>query len=207
MSKRRPSYIPKEQWIENLELYLHQLVFEYLPLSEWGFSLSSCCSEEVLIFRSPYCKVKFRAYWDGDIPGIVSYDLAIYYGRLHAPDRVIDYMEQQGERYLCWIRSNGYNIFQYLDTTFPRNGRRSYKDIFEEYWKRRWEFENGIHRTLAAEKMLWKNYAPELFYLFDLRRPELWERYRAWLRERYIAEGRNEAKDEKEGLIPYYRVC
>jgi hypothetical protein len=55
---------------------------------------------------------------------------------------------------------------------------------------------------------IWEQYGMRLFELFDLRRPDLWEQYRTWLRARYIAEGKNEEEQKKFGIfIPYYRIC
>jgi hypothetical protein len=45
--------------------------------------------------------------------------------------------------------------------------------------------------TLAMHKSIWKTYGQNLFELFDLRRPDLWEQYRKFLKEYYDIKGRS----------------
>jgi hypothetical protein len=129
----------------------------------------------------------------------------IFYGRIHALDNGLE-MEWNGEVCECWLGPLHY-FFDFIYTVFPKPGRLSDGEIFDEFRKREQKFPDPIHWRLALEAEYWKHYVPELFYLFDLRRPELWEQYRDWLKARYIAEGRKEEDDERKGLIPYYRVC
>jgi hypothetical protein len=49
------------------------------------------------------------------------------------------------------------------------------------------EWEIRKHATI------WESYAPRLFEVFDLRRPDLWEEYRQFVKEVYDIKGRNPA--------------
>jgi hypothetical protein len=39
--------------------------------------------------------------------------------------------------------------------------------------------------SIVLQSTLWKTYEKKLFELFDLRRPELWNKYREYLKEYY----------------------
>ncbi|GAB4505836.1 MAG: hypothetical protein Fur0043_28360 [Anaerolineales bacterium] len=109
----------------------------------------------------------------------------------------------EGEKCKCWLHPSLDSLLEFINVNFKLQ-KPSYSNLRESF---QGEFRDNIHLSLAFEAEIWKHYTPELFYLFDLRRPELWEQYRAWLKVRYIAEGRKEEEDERQGLIPYHRVC
>jgi hypothetical protein len=204
--KQKPWYIPEEKWIEDLPSYLAKIAYQYLPLDQVGFH-EAYRGEKNLILNSEWCRIRLNASWeanpyaqyDGD------YILWIYYGRLHAPDDEWE-MKWQGEVCECWLGPLHY-FYDFIHEAFPRKGRPTRREVRKDFDKVERKFPNPIHWRLALEAEYWKHYTPELFYLFDLRRPELWEQYCAWLKARYIAEGRREEEDERQGLIPYYRVC
>lgn len=206
MSKERPSYIPESQWIEDLPSYVYKVAHEYLPLREWDFH-ESYRNEKLLIFDSEFCRIKLLSYWDSNNQWSGAYEVSIYYGKLHAPDRDMFIQHENGEKAACWLEPSWNYVLEYISYAFPERQRPLRRDIFKEFLLKKKEFPSRIHWRLAIESEVWKYYIPELFYLFDIRRPELWEQYRAWLKARYIAEGRKEEEDERQGLIPYYRVC
>jgi hypothetical protein len=202
----RPYYIPESKWIKDMPSYLLEAANLYLPLEEFPFS-DVWRDEKSLVLSSQECKIKLLAHWE--VHPYDHYDgnweLSIFYGRINAPNGSWG-VEREGKLYRCWIPAWNYLLYEYLDLAFPKQ-RRSDVAVFEEYRGKDKEFPNGIHWRLALEAETWKHYTPELFYLFDLRRPDLWEQYRAWLKTRYLAERRKEEEDERNGLIPYYRVC
>lgn len=205
MSKKRPSYIPKEQWIENLNSYVLQVAYRYLPLRDFGFYETYRDEYHTVILDSEWCRVQFFGNWESDYPGQpIQYYVLKFYGRLHAPNESMA-IEWKGEKCKCWINIYANYSLEFINYIFPSKSRPSKEEILHKLDESK--FSDQIHWTFAVEAEVWKHYAPELFYLFDLRRPELWEQYRAWLKEKYIAEGRNEKEDERQGLIPYYRVC
>lgn len=205
MSKKRPSYIPEDLWIEDLPSYMLQVAYQYLPLDSFGFHETYRDDTDVIL-NSEKCRIDFHARWEPHPYAHYTgeYKLSIWYGRLHAPNESLE-MEWQGERCQCWLAPWNY-FFDFVDHAFPNPSRRRHDDIFME-WRSNKGFPSGIHWRMALEAETWKHYTPELFDLFDLRRPELWEQYRAWLKARYIAEGQDEKEDERYRLIPYYRVC
>jgi len=207
MNNKRPYYIPESKWIEDLPSYILEAAYQYLPLARFGFYETYRDGQGLLILNSEWGRVRFSATWEqhpyNHYDG--KYELSIYYGRLHAPNQDVG-MKWQGEICECWLATWHY-MFEFIDHAFPNQSRVSDNDIFDEFRKKSKEFPNGIHWRLAYTAEVWKYYTPQLFELFDLRRPELWEQYRDWLKARYIAEGRSEAEDEKKVLIPYYRVC
>lgn len=205
MKRKRPSYIPENQWIEDLVSHVYHLAHEYLPLQQWNFS-ESYRDEKSLIFDSEYCRMKLLACWDADMPWVGDYEVSIYYGRLHAPNQGFE-MVWQDQRCNCWLDLSWDYVLEYINHIFPAVRRPLRKDIFREFLEKRREFPSRIHWRLAVEAEVWRWYTPHLFELFDLRRPELWEGYRTWLKERYEAENQNEEDDEQKGFMPYYRVC
>ncbi|GAB4505838.1 MAG: hypothetical protein Fur0043_28380 [Anaerolineales bacterium] len=208
---KRLSYIRAEKWLEDLPSYLAKVAHQYLPLEQFGFyetyrEMSRPDAGRV-IFNSESCRIYLSSSWEGNP---YSYDdgyytLMILYGRLHAPDNALE-MEWNGEVGECWLYP-WHRYYDFLYEAFPKKGRPLNREIYDEFKKLEQKFPDFIHWRIALEAEKWKHYTPELFYLFDLRRPGLWEQYRAWLRARYIVEGRNEEDDKRKGLIPYYRVC
>jgi hypothetical protein len=208
MSKRRPSYIHPDEWIENLNECVLQLAHEYLPLDDFGFRVSHKDEYHTVILDSEWCRVRFFADWESDYPGqSIEYYLRISYGRLHAPNdgRL---MEWSGEICKPWIILPFFYTLEFLKDFFRlQNPEIHFASFIQSSKKNKLKSLDNIRQRLAFESEIWKHYVPELFYLFDLRRPELWEQYCAWLKARYVAEGRKEEDDERKGLIPYYRVC
>jgi hypothetical protein len=206
MSRKRPSYIQPNQWIENVNVYVLQLAHKYLPLSEFGFRESYRDEYHSVILDSEWCRIRFNAYFDSDYPGqSIQYYLIISYGRLHAPDNGVS-MVWKDEICEPWLILPFFHTLEFVNSFFF--GLQKPEIHFKNFIETRPDLRSldNIHQRLAYEAEIWKHYAPELFYLFDLRRPDVWEQYRAWLKTRYLAERRKEEEDERNGLIPYYRV-
>lgn len=182
----------------------------YLNLTQRGFRLSYLATESVkVIFNSEQCRVKIRLYHPGPSPR--DDELYFSYGRLHAPD-VYPYMTWNGEECECWHDIRFLCLF-FLEGYSPHEVKSNFDSVpFVRKYEQseegsRLRRDEPVEFGFRLQSLIWERYGKRLFELFDLRHPELWEQYRAWLKARYIAEGRNEAEDEKKGFIPYYRVC
>src|SRR5574341_1011867 len=165
----------------------------FLDVSTWGFMESyRSAKPSKLIFDSEWCRLKF--VWDGwDYLG--GNTISIYYGRLHAPNekaRII----WNGEECHCWHDFDHALLF--LDGRTPADAARLiyshpitspfYEEEFRQKFRRRQpEWLVQMHMTI------WQHYGKQLFELFDLRRPDLWEQYRQFLKEFYDIKGRSPA--------------
>jgi hypothetical protein len=205
MSKNRPSHIPESQWIEDLPSYILEGARLYLPLEHFGFR-ETFRDENRVLLKSEWCKIRFYVNWGTDNQWTGAYEAKIFYGRFHAPDQHTE-MDWNGERCNCWHQPSLSYSFDFIAHFFSDYQRPMRRDIFNEYLSKKADFPSRIHWRFAIEAEVWKYYAPHIFYLFDLRQPELWEQYRSWLKARYFAEGRKEEDDVRKGIIPYYRVC
>lgn len=198
--------------IGNPHEYMAQLARNILLIEKWGFKESYRSGKDIrLIFDSEWCRVKF--VWSG-WELYAGYQMSIYYGRLHAPSDA-QTMIWNGEECRCWHPLTGMSsVLDFLDGLLPQESVNShgFPPVIKEYMqseicKQLEKQHRHPESTVRMHALVWERYGTRLFGLFDLRRPKLWEQYRAWLKARYIAEGRKEEEDERQGLIPYYRVC
>ncbi|MCI0610857.1 MAG: hypothetical protein L0Z71_17580 [Anaerolineae bacterium] len=165
----------------------------FLDLALWGFKESDRSAKPGnLIYDSEWCRVNF--VWGGwDQLGGNS--ISIYYGRLHAPNEKAT-MTWNGEECHCWHRVE--LALHLLDRQTPEYASKMiYTHSLIEQYK-----QSDIGQSLTGKRrqpewlvrmhaMIWKRYAPRLFELFDLRRPDLWEQYRQFLKEVYDIKGRS----------------
>jgi hypothetical protein len=183
--------IPEDERVENPCEYMADLANTHLPLDRWGFRESYRSEkDERLILDSQWCRVKF--VWSGwEMYG--GNTISIHYGRLHAPDDSPK-MEWKGEECHCWHREE--LALHFLDKRSPDYAAtmiyshaliQDYRDseLGKSLGKRRRQPE-WLARMQA---MIWENYAPRLFELFDLRHSELWEQYRQFVKEVYVIKG------------------
>ena len=120
----------------------------------------------------------------------------INYGRLHA---VFDdlYLLWNGEKCHCW-HSVAY-VLHFLDGLSPdeiagKNYRRP--KIMEQFRQSQvgQSLRGRTHQPEWLTRMhaaIWNHYGLRLFEVFDLRRPELWEQYRQFMKSLYDIEGRS----------------
>lgn len=162
----------------------------YFDFEHWGFQPSYTHPEYwFVIYQSDYCRVRFH----------LQERAAVYYGRLHAPNGGYGILVWQGEECWCWLDIN--KVLYFLDGYTPqelvarwRKGERwtevvrAFTD--SELGKRLsinvnadFEYVIGIHSTI------WKHYGQRLFNVFDLRKQDLWERYKHFLAEIEILNG------------------
>lgn len=185
--------IPKSEQIENPCQYMSQLAHEYLPLDYWGFKESySSKSDECVIFDSQWCRIKF--VWSGwEMYG--GNTISIYYGRHHASNNHAT-LTWAGVECYCWHREelalHLLDVHKPVDVAAMTNSH----PIIQEYRQSKLGQSLGNKRRqpewlMQLMSVVWKQYAPQLFEVFDMRRPDLWDQYQKFLKEVYDIKGRS----------------
>ncbi len=208
--------LDKSEKIENPLIHMEQLVQNFLPLKQFDFKESArfitATTNPTIIYDSQWCRLAFS--WERwEMYSGNSID--IEYGRLHALDGSVT-MDWNREQCYCWHTKMGTsNVLDFLDGLTPQESvnKKEFPKLIEEIRQTDW-FQNmsdkrrGPELALKIESKIWDHYDIRLFELFDLRRQDLWEKYRQWLRTCYSLEGKTEEGQKKFGiLIPSYRVC
>jgi hypothetical protein len=170
---------------------MNQIAQIFLDVNTWGFKESyRILKPGKLIFNSEWCRLNL--IWNGwDYLG--GNTISILYGRLHALNDKAT-MVWNNEECHCWHDIN--HALHFLDGRSPRDTTKViyshpltdpfYEDEVQEQFDRRQpEWLAKIHVTI------WQHYSKSFFELFDLRRPDLWEQYRQFLKEFYDIKGRN----------------
>ena len=168
-----------------------RLVQNFSNLDAWGFKESyRSVREPQLIYDSEWCRIAL--IWGGWDYGSGN-TISMYYGRLHAPNESAT-MIWNGEECHAWHDFDF--TLHLLDGLSPANAAKLKgsppltSKFFEE--KIRQKFYRRQPEWLMTMHMeIWEHYGKRFFELFDLRRPDLWERYRQFLKEFYDIEGRS----------------
>lgn len=164
----------------------------FLDLASWGFKESYRSAKSGnLIYDSEWCRLNL--VWEGwDSGGGNS--MSIYYGRLHAPDEETT-MIWNSEECNCWHRFE--LALHFLDGRTPEYASTNiYTHSLIEQYKRSEPGQSFAGKRRQPEWLaqmhvtIWRHYGKRFFELFDLRRPDLWEGYRQFLKEVYDIEGR-----------------
>jgi hypothetical protein len=170
-----------------------RLADNFLHLALWNFKESFHSAKPGdLIYDSEWCRLNL--VWGGwDHVG--GNTISIYYGRLHAPNEKAT-MIWNGEECNCWHRFE--HALHFLDGRAPADAAKlNYSHpITDPFYEA--EFRKKFHRRqpewLAQMHVtIWQHYGKRLFELFDLRRPDLWDQYRHFLKEFYNIKGRSSA--------------
>jgi len=194
---------------------------EALDTRHWNFKLSYSKLYDIkgyllrrIIYDSEWCRIKFQ-YYQRTPPE--SHELHISYGRLHASSE--DHlMTWQGEKCYCWHGSGLLHLY-FLEELSPaetlerqHGGKRL--SVLEEFSKsessKKLLQESGHMYPLIREAVIWKNYGLHLFELFDLRQPDLWAKYAAYLKEYYKLKAEYAKSKGNTPLSvnpPLYKVC
>jgi hypothetical protein len=163
-----------------------------LDLASWGFRESfSAAKPGKLIFDSEWCRLSL--IWGGWDPRGGN-SISIYYGRLHASNEKATII-WNGEECHCWHRFE--LALHFLDQGTPEYASKTlYTHSLIEQYKR-----SELGQSLTGKRRqpewlaqmhltIWQHYGKGLFELFDLRRSDLWQQYRQFLKEVYDIEGR-----------------
>jgi hypothetical protein len=170
-----------------------QVAKSFLNLESWGFKESYRSTKPGnLIYDSEWCRVNL--VWGGWDP-LGGNSISIYYGRLHAPNEEAK-MLWNSEVCYCWHRFE--LVLHYLDGQTPEYASKTIytHNLIQQYKqsevgqsvtgkRRQPEWLARMHATI------WQHYGKRLFEMFDLRRPDLWEAYRQFLKEVYDIKGRS----------------
>jgi len=142
-----------------------------------------------VIYSSEWCRVRF-ALRGGDMHQAL--EMSVSYGRLHAPDDD-GFVIWNGEKCRAWHRVN--EALYFLDRLSSKEAaeKRQVKYelpyVMEQFRQSElgqkvlpggYQTIEGVARLHAA---IWEQYGQHLFELFDLRRPELWDRFIQFLSE------------------------
>ncbi len=195
---------------EELGKAIQKLIEEKIDLIKWGFQLSfqdfDKFAYQKIIYNSIYCRF-YISFSRGRWP--MHDKLNIGYGRLHAPDnKAIIYWQK--EECHCW--HSLYNHIKFLDGMSAKEAFESDK-MGEHLPKLVKDFRYSIvgeklrekyppEYVIAEEATVWEHYGQGLFDLFDLRQPEFWEEYRAFLREYYQL-----TREKSQYGPPHENVC
>ncbi len=169
---------------------MRRIAQDLLDTSSWGFkeTYQSVESQE-LIFDSQFCRINL--IWGGwEQSGGNS--MYIRYGRLHAAERQRT-MLWQGEECHCWHDID--HPLNLLDGKLPADvvQRFASHPVTDPFYEKevRLQFQRRQPEWLAAMHLaIWKHYGNRFFEIFDLRRPDLWEKYQLFLKEFYDLKGR-----------------
>jgi hypothetical protein len=175
----------------------------HLDFEKWGFEIihsGKLLNHSGMILQSEYCKVKILTWRDRpyEEPGVY-----FSYGRLHALNE--DYLTTwNGEKCYCWHGiqevSNFLDGLTAQETIQNRRGSAFMYDFYEKNKFRGWSHpEMEVKKQAAA----WEHYGQNLFNLFDLRHPELWQKYSTFYKELYDLR----VTYPDHSITPDYKIC
>jgi hypothetical protein len=164
---------------------------DLLDLASRGFKESyHSANPGKLIYNSERCRISL--IWGGWDYGSGN-SMHIRYGRLHALNEETT-MIWKDEECHCWHRVEP--ALHFLDErTSVEAARLNYSHsltspFYEEEFQQK--FNRRQPEWLAQmHAAIWRHYGEQFFELFDLRQPDLWEKYRQFLKEVYDIKGRS----------------
>ena len=207
---------------------LTDLIEQFLPIQEWGFTenLRVEAREPFLIYNSKWCRIRFFIERD-------RYEeyLHISYGRLHA-ENSSQIMKWNDKKCRCWQHYSDLNlIFNFLDDVSPHDAYKAMFSFYDNHSPKHPMFQTQrpmhplfqaqlnsrnpndkllstellVMQSLKFHSSIWSYYGLRFFELFDLRRPDLWERYVSFLRDVYEPE--DYERYIPPGKLLEYDVC
>lgn len=160
---------------------LIELIERCVDLKHWGFlrTYTSAAAEypPTVIYDSELCRVRIN-HGGKDMYGRWN-ELAICYGRLHAPNNQW-VMNWSGEECHCWHQV--FEALDFLDGLSPQEAvnqlRVEHKlpRIIEQF-NQSYGGGNQPERLIRTHVAIWENYGRRLFGLFDLHEEDLWSQY------------------------------
>ncbi len=179
-------------------------VSQYLDFKKWGFSYKIYHATNKqpprIIFQSTLCKIKVHTFRDirESTPEVI-----FSYGRTHAPHDKGSII-WNNEKCRCWHSVN--NALNFLDCTTPQevsensNTHKLIRDFYVANKNKGWTTADFV---VQAHAIIWDNYGENLFTLFDLRRPDLWQKYSLYCNQI------NDMWNKRLGYtaIPHFKLC
>ena len=175
------------------------LAQSYLNLEKWEFQESARLGElgdskaPFVIYNSQLCRVKILFNEWHPPHQSQDYTVDVYYGRLNAPNDK-NVIAIGNEVCHCWHGIT--KALHFLDGNTPEHAAKNLfsHDLIKGYSKL--VLSDSLSHKLPEWEIrkhayIWERYAPRLFELFDLRRADLWEEYRLFLKGIYDIKGRN----------------
>lgn len=171
----------------------------YLGLESWGYQESMRTTETSdfkvpsVYYDSQWCRVRVSFSEWHPPHQTQEYTIDIYYGRLNAPNNKNTFIWNNEECH-CW--HGVVKVLHFLDGSTPEDAAQNLfsHDLIKQF-RNRLLAKNLPYKLpeweIRKHAFIWEHYSPRLFELFDLRRPELWDQYRKFLKEVYDIKGRN----------------
>jgi hypothetical protein len=177
---------------------------KHFDFKRWMFQESYISPKRnpVIIYDSELCRVKIRIYVDGNHQYDQRDHIQVYYGRLHASNNE-EFINWNDDKCLCWHRID--YALNFLDGLSPEEASKvEFRPSVIEMFRNSGNFSGMPHPIWMAEmhSTIWNHYGQRLFELFDLRRPELWEQYRLFIKEFYKSKGSRRHSD-----LPADKIC
>lgn len=184
--------VSEHRFIKSEQEYqdLLNLIDQSMDLKRWGF-LKSYSRKETgaspfVVYDSRFCRVKIY-YKPADYGNYRERDASVWYGRLH-PMSDGEYVTINEKDKVYWHRLiNKYYVLNFLDGLSPQDvieGKGQEPRVVYQFETSslNWVLpeENLIARALKKLRLhnaIWEYYEQKLFDVFDLRKPELWEKY------------------------------
>ena len=164
------------------------LIAQHIDLKRWGFQ-KAYEERTTIIYDSEWCRIRlfngFFTMW-GELE-----ESRIEYGRLDAPNEGIKKVVN-GREYRCW-HFVYYYALDFLDGSSPQEANertsKSSKLLSDFYIAEKGkEIYNDKTTADAIKKirlhnLIWGYYGQRIFELFNLRRSDLWDEYKQYLKE------------------------
>jgi hypothetical protein len=174
-----------------------EMVNKNLSPEEWGFSQNprfpNNNQKGTVIYNSDFCRIKFVLESSDYFP---QHDTRIFYGRLHAPDNEPSMM-WNGKNCRCWHPMIVGVTIPFIEGISPQhlaqNGSEICRSLVETLNVHH-PSSDMVEYPLRLHAKIWERYKEKLFYIFDLRNPELWEEYSKYSNEY------NEEFDKRLGI-------
>ena len=187
---------------------LIQAITQHLDYKKWGFSYEIFHAKNGsdyidyssrIIFQSIQCKLQVGIFRD-----IRDRYAQVYFlcGRLHASN-IADFTIWNGEKCHCW-QTISYAL-NFLDGLTPEEAA---KNLFSKFLldfrknnkQKGWSPVEEDIRMLSA---VLNQYGTDLFNLFDLRNPDLWQKYYDFYKRIYHIT----STYSDNSLVPQYKIC
>jgi hypothetical protein len=165
-----------------------QMLKGCMNFDRWGFKQTfygtTTDFSPSVIYSSEKCRVMFL-WHKGDVrDGYAT--ITIRYARLHATVNH-KFMLWNGQKFHCWHYVD--LALSFLDDLSPHEAvekQSKWPNVMQQFIElnKKQNF-SQVEWKARMHAFVWEHYGNRLFDLFDLRRPDLWEQYKLFVREYY----------------------